>query len=130
MTSEERFWSKVRKNDTCWTWSAYRNPDGYGQCWFQGQMRLAHRVSFFLTYGRWPIPQTDHLCKVKECVRPDHLDEVTARQNNLRTHGTDTHCKHGHLRSPENTIRVGKNSSCCRECHREVSRRWNREHYR
>jgi hypothetical protein len=48
-------------------------------------MKLAHRVSYEAAYG--PIPaglHIDHLCRVRKCVRPEHLEAVTQGENNLR----------------------------------------------
>ncbi len=46
------------------------------------QSRLAHR--FFYEWHKGPIPngmQLDHLCRIKPCVNPDHLEPVTAKEN-------------------------------------------------
>lgn len=48
----------------------------------------AHRVAYELE--REPIPpglEPDHLCKNRACVRPDHLELVTHRENVLRGDG-------------------------------------------
>ena len=85
---EERFWSKVYKSDGCWIWLAFVSPDGYGRFGLNGKTEYAHRVAFFLTYGRWPAPETDHTCRTLECVRPEHLEEVTKSGNALRREET------------------------------------------
>jgi hypothetical protein len=76
------FWSKVRKADKaqCWLWTASLSSD-YG-CFRYGS---AHRFSYLLFHG--PIPAglvVDHLCFVKSCVNPYHLEAVTTRENTLR----------------------------------------------
>ena len=76
-TLEDRFWSKVRKSENCWEWTACVNQQGYGQ--FNGKPRwstcmLAHRVAWCITNG--PIPEGIHIlhrCDNPLCVRPDHL---------------------------------------------------------
>ena len=85
-----RFWSKVVKTSTCWLWTAAQNGAGYG--YFRtgstkdGSRRnvLAHRWAFEAANGRSPKGQVDHLCRVRHCVRPSHLDDVTQRENLLR----------------------------------------------
>lgn len=83
---EERFWCKVDQETTpegCWTWTAYRSPDGYGRFGiYTGRNAVAHRVSYELEVG--PIPDgmnIDHKCHNRACVRPDHLRAVTQKQN-------------------------------------------------
>ncbi len=81
---EDRFWSKVDKTPTCWLWQGATHPNGYGTFNIgQHRMRGAHRVSYELAYG--PIEaglQVDHICRVRACVRPDHLRLTTSKQNN------------------------------------------------
>ena len=45
----------------------------------------AHRAAYALDVG--PIPEgltIDHLCRVRHCVRPDHLEPVTQAENTRR----------------------------------------------
>lgn len=73
--AEARFWSRVKKSDTCWEWQAARYKWGYGEFinkWFHST--YAHRVVWEMTYG--PIPDglwVLHRCDNPPCVRPDHL---------------------------------------------------------
>ena len=130
-TQEERFWAKVEKTETCWLWRANRLPAGYGIFGVGGRAGgtcLAHRFSYELVNG--PIAEgmvIDHLCRVPSCVRPEHLEMVTQRENNLRNPNTQfrlnaakTHCKWGHEFTPENTIRRADkpNYRGCRACGR------------
>lgn len=55
----------------------------------------AHRWSY--TYFVGPIPdghEVDHLCRVKLCVRPSHLEPVTPEENMRRTQREE--CPQGH----------------------------------
>ena len=129
---ENRFWAKVRKDTGCWQWTAKRNNDGYGQFWVKPKLRLAHRVSYELTFGPIPVGlEIDHLCKNRSCVNPVHLEAVTARINVLRSaavsaiNAAKTHCVHGHPFDEENTYKV-KGKRLCRECNRQAVRRYER----
>src|SRR5688500_4996363 len=76
------FWAKVDKTSTCWLWTGARHPLGYGHVRYGNRTSAAHRVAWELING--PIPEgltLDHLCRVPACVRPDHLEPVTHREN-------------------------------------------------
>lgn len=119
----KRFWAKVEKTPTCWLWLASRRRDGYGRFSLsKGRPVLAHRVAWEMARG--PIPkglQIDHLCRVRHCVRPDHMEIVTARTNVLRgdgpaaKHARKTHCIHGHKFTPKNTY-IWNGGRFCRAC--------------
>ena len=119
----ERFWAKVNKNGDCWLWTAQLTDEGYGRFAMPSGTpgryipTNAHRVAYELEVG--PIPaglHIDHLCRTRNCVRPDHLEPVTPRQNVLRSEPPNrTHCPQRHEYTPENTRRVnGKRH--CRKC--------------
>jgi hypothetical protein len=122
---KDRFWHKVLKTETCWLWTnKWRDKDGYAHCYYWGTNHLAHRIAYTLTKG--PIPkglQIDHLCRVRDCVNPDHLEVVTNRENSLRGIGPTsqnakkTHCIRGH-EFKSGTYRIYKGSRICRECKR------------
>lgn len=83
LTLADRFWAKVEKSDSCWLWTGALFPsNGYGALHLDGAAVPAHRVSYELNVG--PIPDgltIDHLCRVRACVRPDHLEPVTQAEN-------------------------------------------------
>jgi hypothetical protein len=115
----------VDRSGDCWLWQGgIHQKTGYGQAWYQNTNRLAHRAFYELLVG--PIPaglQLDHLCRVRHCVNPEHLEPVTARVNTLRgdtlpaRNAAKTECDHGHEFTPENTyFHAKKGARCCRAC--------------
>jgi hypothetical protein len=85
----ERMFAKVLVTEGCWLWTGRRTNCGYGgfSAWFEGKRTTqAHRVSFIAQVG--PIPsglEIDHLCRNRLCVRPEHMQLVTHRQNIRRS---------------------------------------------
>ena len=113
LTAPERFWSKVEFTGSCWLWRASRaGRMGYGSFWNGSAQVLAHRWAYEFCVG--PIPEgltIDHLCLVVLCVRPDHLEPVSNRENVLRGGGAcaqnarKTQCKRGHELTENNIYR-------------------------
>ena len=129
----DRIWSRVTKTDTCWLWTGYIPADGYGR--IRGVAKsgkqtklVVHRVVYEALVGPIPTGLTlDHLCRVRHCVRPDHLEPVTIGTNVLRGVGIAavnarrTHCRRGHEFTPENThVRKDPRGEMrrCRACDR------------
>ena len=125
----ENFWVKIDKGDKlgpggCWLWTAGLDGPGYGGFKLHplGMFR-AHRISYKLMRGAIPLGlEIDHLCRVRKCVNPDHLEAVTNRTNNLRgispaaLNAEKTHCKQGHEFSSENTHTRSDGGRRCRTC--------------
>lgn len=125
---------KVEKTPTCWLWTAYIKPNGYGQFGLDKVRRgyYAHRFSYEHFVG--PIPDgftIDHLCLNPACVNPDHLECVTQRENVRRGNGFPgrlaraTHCIHGHEFSSENTKILNEERGWreCRQCRKGAYQR-------
>lgn len=128
VTTEERFWSKVDFSNSCWTWTAGRSG-GYGS--FHCGKRhglLAHRFSYFQFNGNCP-PVLDHLCRNRACVRPDHLEAVSHKENIMRGIGiapkraAQSHCVNGHEFTKENTYHY-RGGRQCRACNLERTHRF------
>jgi len=127
---EERFWARVDKDGPvpvrrpelgpCWIWTGGGHSEGYGSD--SGQ--LAHRTSYELSIG--PVPDgkhLDHLCRVRLCVNPAHLDPVTCGENirrgespNAQT-ARENRCRRGHELAGTNLYVVpATGSRRCRAC--------------
>lgn len=66
----------------CWIWQGGTNEGGYGRTSYDGRMQPAHRVALL----RQGIPveagmEVDHLCRVRACVNPEHLEVVSPLEN-------------------------------------------------
>ena len=127
---EECIWARVDKTDTCWLWTGPLDRHGYGKCsagaaktgqWW----RLAHRVVYELENG--PIPEglvLDHLCRVRNCVNPAHLEPVTIGENDARgispwaENKRKTHCSRGHELSQDNVSLDKSGNRNCIQCRR------------
>lgn len=111
---EPRFWAKVNKTESCWLWMSGTAGEGYGVFHLEhGRQVYAHRFAYELLVG--PIPEgleIDHLCRVRLCVRPDHLEAVTPQENQRRANAK-THCPRGHDR---------EGRPHCRICKRDAAR--------
>jgi len=111
----------------CWIWTGNRAM-GYGHFWWEGRMRFAHRYTYELFVG--PIPdglEIDHLCRVRECCNPKHLEAVTHSENLRRSplmrlnngNLAKTHCPQGHPYDETNTRSMAKGGRACKACDRE-----------
>lgn len=104
----------------CWLWTGLLADNGYGRF----GKRYVHQVA----YERWvgPIPdgmELDHLCRVRHCANPAHLEAVTHRENDLRSPHTPaavnarkTHCIRGHAFDEANTRVTPDGRRQCRAC--------------
>jgi len=114
----------------CWMWMGpMPRKDGYGQIRMMrnGKRDLfsAHRFAYTALRGQIADGMTiDHLCKHPWCVNPEHLEQVTMRENLMRGSSpsaiaaTATHCKNGHL-----FTHADRHQRRCRTCQMAQSRR-------
>lgn len=72
-------------NTGCLLWLAQIDRDGYGRVWLDGKKRGAHVVAYELLNG--PVPEgleIDHICRMRCCVNPEHMEPVTSKVNTSR----------------------------------------------
>lgn len=124
MKSERKrfFYSRVQKSDGCWLWTGTKTTCGYGRIYIDGELRMAHRISWSIDNDR-EVPEgllVLHTCDVKSCVRPEHLyvgdmsdnmNDMWTRKRRSRDSLTPlykhnemlrarTHCPRGHAYGP------------------------------
>ncbi len=125
------FETRIQYTESCWLWTGAITGTGYG--WYchpvTKQGYKAHRYAYELWVGPIPTGMTlDHLCRVRHCVKPTHLEPVTMRENISRgtappaLHAKATHCINGHEYTPENTYSYKQKRRQCRSCRREQQR--------
>lgn len=137
-----RLWAKIDTDGAvsshrpdlgrCWLWTAQVEKDGYGRFRGPGSKKMrAHRAVYEAVIGRIRDGLTlDHLCRVRLCVRPSHMEPVTMGENVLR--GTSptainarrAECVHGHPFDEQNTYWFPNGRRSCRACNRAAKRRY------
>lgn len=134
-----RFMGLVERSDGgCWLWTGATDRDGYGVFTptHKEGYAAAHRWSYEFFIGEIPADlQSDHLCRVRHCVNPFHIEPVTPRENTMRSaiapaaiNARKTHCKWGHPFSGDN-LRIDKSGKrVCKTCARAAHRRWKAQH--
>jgi len=118
---------EVQADDSeCWLWNRSVRSDGYGTYYANGKQNYAHRFAYETLVG--PIPSglhLDHLCRVRNCVNPKHLEPVTQEENTRRAAEANkrTECPHGHRYDEVNTY-VYKGYKKCKACKLEATKKW------
>lgn len=127
----DRFWSRVTVMPTgCWLWMGSLHPERYGIFCVDGRTRMfAHKWAYKALVGEYEDGlQLDHLCKVRQCVNPAHIDPVTPAVNNRRSNSRSarnlmkTHCVRGHPLSGPNLYVNYRGNRECKKCKRALNR--------
>lgn len=108
----------------CWIWTLHIEKNGYGRITVNYIKKLAHRYSYTVFVGEIPDGyEVDHLCNQRDCVRPEHLEAVTALVNMQRSNSPSmiVHlsgvCSQGHsMENAEQYMSRGKLVQRCRIC--------------
>ncbi len=131
---------EVDENSGCWLWTGHINRStGYARTtWLRPDRTvhqpIMHRVSYEVF--RRPIPDglsIDHLCSVRHCVNPWHLEPVSPDVNTQRGKSgkgrlRHSHCINGHEFTEANTLRYRGGWRGCLQCRRKCSRDWRLRH--
>lgn len=133
MFSPEAIAAKVKVEAAgCWVWTGLLSSSGYGRLYDPELRRTvpAHRASYEAHVG--PIPpglQLDHLCRVRACVNPSHLEPVTQTENVLRGEGPTARraradeCVNGHPLAGDNLyVHPTRGHRLCRACMAKANR--------
>jgi hypothetical protein len=118
----------------CWVWTGSTNGKGAGVEYgvFSRPKMYAHRYAWERFKG--PIPDgyvIDHLCRVRLCVNPDHLEPVPIAKNlkrgahpNFRSHATGMCARGLHdLNNPDNVYLRADGRAFCRVCYNNARER-------
>lgn len=121
----------------CWICTIKNKVDGYVKISEKGKHRRAHVVVYEHHKGLVPAGlELDHLCRVRACVNPDHLEAVTHSVNMQRApwdyearlpglleagrkkRAAITACPHGHPYTEDNSGFRPCGRRYCRTCNR------------
>ena len=113
----------------CWHWGGTLSDFGYGllnrsQQESDNKTTLIRVHRYIYERANGPIPEgyeVDHLCRVRPCANPDHLEAVTSQTNNLRgtspaaLHAAKEKCPEGHLYDRSSAAGARTCSTCIRK---------------
>ena len=112
----------------CWVRYPHR-LDRYAHVSVEGKAYTFHRLMYTLFVDTIPSDLLcDHLCRIRGCCNPSHIEPVTARENIIRgenhvaINAFVTHCPKGHPYDVDNTMKKRYGRSC-RECARQYAER-------
>lgn len=123
----------IRDDDSgCWLWKRSLSSDGYGWASLNNKTAQAHRLVYRLLRGEPPEGLVlDHLCRVRHCVNPAHLEPVTPRENLLRSENTPAGAKHcGKCGGDFIELRGQRRCPACLEAYKLARREHNRDRER
>lgn len=110
----------------CWLAQYVPDKGGYVLIRVAGKTGRLHRYVYEALVSEIPEGmELDHLCRVRHCCNPAHLEPVTPLENTMRGEGPTavnarkTHCVHGHEFTPENTYIRPDGSRKCIACRRK-----------
>lgn len=137
LTQSARKWYTVSmvqttiNSDDCWLFAGRINSYGYGVIYHQGKCTMAHRAVYEAVKGIFPKGlYSDHLCRVRRCVNPDHIEPVDNVTNVMRGNAPSaqnarkTHCPKKHPFSGDNLWIDKRGWRYCKACRVEEQKRF------
>lgn len=94
--TEERFWAKIRFDQTtgCWVWIGAKSRAGratftpkwgkpYGTFWCEGRNQRVHRWAYKRFSGQVLDPKKDlhHKCRNTLCANWTHLEQISKKKH-------------------------------------------------
>lgn len=132
-THERLFGRATRQGDCLVFPGGSPSRSGHRQIWFEGGMRLAHRIAWTITRG--PIPDglcVLHRCDNPPCIDPEHLFLGTVQDNNAdrdaKGRGKVPSPEQAYRRKPGPIAHGTLTAYVKRKCRCEACRRANREY--
>jgi hypothetical protein len=100
----------------CWFYKGKLNHDGYARARYDGKSRYLHRVTYEHLNGKIPFGlELDHLCKIRHCISPYHVEPVTHAENVKRGDSVKSTCIRGHdLAINEYLTKDGRRCRICK----------------
>lgn len=122
----DRIEGRLDRSGDCWLWPGGTNGKGYGVLTVKtGRGRedrtiYVHRLMYERHVGSIPDGmELDHLCEVRHCANPAHLECVTHAENVARAAAKIIACPRGHPYDADNTAITVDGKRRCRACDRD-----------
>lgn len=120
----------------CLIWGGTVDGGGYGNIKVAGRVVHTHRLSYLIQTGIDVLDRSvkiDHLCRVRACAQPYHLEPTTQAENVARGdtglhNRIKTHCPKGHPYDAVNTYTNPQGRRVCRQCARDAGRAYDAAH--
>ncbi len=117
-------------DDNCWNWSGFTDKDGYGKINRNYKCYFSHRFFYDVFVGiKDESTVIDHICKNRKCCNPDHLREVSCKENAnnnsnspIAMNAQKTHCIRGHELIHPN-IYAHNNRRRCKKCNLSLAKK-------
>lgn len=124
-----RAWDKIafEPNTGCWLWygTVHRQSGGYGSLRVEGKFWSVHRYFYEILVGTIGDGlELDHLCEVRVCCNPDHLEQVTPDENKRRRAARRKTCANGlHPWADGTYLVTPKGNRLCKKCATNANKR-------